>query len=111
MRQADKIRALVLERYVATARAAGRSKVEIVSGDVARLFGRRNRMPAVCSALDAQVFAALARASHISRSGPRFGATARWIVTLTPIAPRSWVRALLDGLRPSDPPPAPGAAA
>ena len=53
---ADRIRQHVLEEIIEPARKAGRSTVTVRSGDVHSELGLKSRMPAVCSALDAQVF-------------------------------------------------------
>ena len=106
MSLANEIRALVVDRFVTPARASGRTVVEIVAGDVARMMhlrGVSNRTPAICSALDAASFASLAGALHVSRGGPRFGSRASWILTLAGIR--------VEGNRPHDPPPSPAAPA
>jgi len=75
---ADQIRAYVNKVFVEPARRAGKTDVVIVAGDVHADLKLDNRMPAVCSALDAQVFQQNYRVVLSARSGPRQSSTATW---------------------------------
>ena len=73
---ADRIRLHVITRHIAPARNAGETVVKVTSGDVHREMGLQDRMPAVCEALDAQVFLDMAGVAVEERSGPPQGAEA-----------------------------------
>lgn len=75
---ADLIRAYVNRSYIEPARQSGITTVEVVAGDVHRDLGLENRMPAVCSALDARRFQEEYRVILNSRTGPKQSSTARW---------------------------------
>jgi len=75
---ADEIRAFVNETIIAPARKAGRWQVEVRAGDVHRDMGLKQRVPAVCSALDAQKFQERFRVTLIRRYGPGQGTRAGW---------------------------------
>jgi hypothetical protein len=47
-------------------------------------MGLKNRLPAVCGALDAAVFPKLAGVTLISREGPKQGANVFWIFDIEP---------------------------
>lgn len=79
MTQADRIRQFVLDYYIRPARERNQSTVKIVAGEVHSAMGLRDRMPAVCSALDADKFLSYARVTLVSRSGPEQGSTATWV--------------------------------
>ena len=76
---ADQIRQYVLHNLIMPARATGLKQVTVRAGDVHQAVGLVNRMPAVCSALDAHKFLSYASVKLISRSGPRQGADAQWV--------------------------------
>lgn len=75
---ADQIRAYVNTAFLEPARRAGKTDVVIVAGDVHADLKLDNRMPAVCSALDAQKFQDQYRVILSTRSGPRQSSTATW---------------------------------
>ena len=76
---ADRIRQHVITHDIVPAREAGQSEVSVRAGAVHGEMGLQDRMPAVCGALDAQVFLDLAGAELKERSGPPQGATARFV--------------------------------
>lgn len=64
------------------ARQAGQDQITVRAGDVHAALCLDNRMPAVCSALDAAKFCDQAGATLIRRSGPHQGSTAEWSLGL-----------------------------
>jgi len=72
---AERIRHHVITRHIVPARDAGETVVKVTSGDVHRDMGLQDRVPAVCSALDTQVFLDLAGVAMEARSGPPQGVT------------------------------------
>jgi hypothetical protein len=74
MRQADRIRAFAIERYIAPARLAGHSRVVIRAGNVHRDLGLVNAMPAICSAIGSKLFCTEAGVMLLDRQGPANGA-------------------------------------
>jgi 5-methylcytosine-specific restriction enzyme B len=75
---ADSIREYVNITYIEPARRSRKSEVAVVSLDVHQDMGLDNRMPAVCSALDAKKFQQRYRVALKDRSGPRQSSTATW---------------------------------
>jgi hypothetical protein len=75
---ADQIRACVNRAYIEPARRAGKTDVVVVAGDVHADLKLDNRMPAICSALDAQKFQEQYRVILSTRSGPRQSSMAIW---------------------------------
>jgi 5-methylcytosine-specific restriction enzyme B len=74
VRQADRIRAFAIDRYIAPARLGGQSRIVIRAGDVHRDLGLANAMPAVCSAIGSKLFCTEAGVMLLSRQGPANGA-------------------------------------
>ena len=72
---ADRVRQHVITRHIVPARDAGEAVVRVTSGDVHRDMSLQDRIPAVCSALDTQVFLDMAGVNMEERSGPPQGAT------------------------------------
>ncbi len=72
---ADELRSYVNRVFIEPARKAGRSSVAVVSGEVHKDIGLENRMPNVCSALDATKFEEEYRVITSSRVGPRRSST------------------------------------
>ena len=72
--QADRIRSLAVDNYVAPARRNGLGEVTIRAGDVHRAMGLANSMPAVCSAIGNKKFAEVANVRLAQRTGPANGA-------------------------------------
>jgi len=60
------------------ARRRGRRVVRVGAGDIHRAMGLKDRMPAVCGAIDAAVFQEQAGVKLARRHGPSQGATAQW---------------------------------
>lgn len=79
---ADEIRAFVSRTLVNPARASKKTSIKVVAGDVHKDMGLQNRMPAVCSALDAQKFQDQFNILISRRDGPRQGPTATWIFAI-----------------------------
>jgi len=82
MKLADQIRQYVIDELVEPARAAGESVLTMRSGDIHKAMGLDNRMPAVCSALDAAKFYDEAGVRLVSRSGPNQSSTVEWTLDL-----------------------------
>ncbi len=82
MSLADRIRRFVLENTIEPARSQGRPMVTLVAGEIHSALGLENRMPAVCGAMDAEKFLALARVRLVNRRGPHQGSTATWVFAL-----------------------------
>lgn len=74
MKLADRIRQYVLLNHIEPARQAGRTIVDVRVGDVHSSMGRQSRLPAVASALGANVFEDYARVRLVRREGPHMGA-------------------------------------
>lgn len=76
---ADRIRKYVLDTVITPARQQGRAYVVVRSGDIHKQMGLKDRMPAVCGALDAEKFLDYANVRLVERSGPYQGATVEWV--------------------------------
>lgn len=79
---ADRIRKYVVDEIIQPARQKGQSSVHVRAGEVHAALGLENRMPAVCSSLDADKFLSFAKVHLVSRSGPYQGSTAEWVFAL-----------------------------
>lgn len=75
---ADQIRAYVNKAFVEPARRAGRKNFQVTAGEVHSDLKLENRMPAICSALDAKKFQDQHRVVLSTRSGPKQSSTATW---------------------------------
>lgn len=84
MNQADQIRQHVNTAFFEPARKAGKASVHIVAGDVHSDLGLKNRMPAVCSAIDARKLQDEYRVFLIKRKGPPQSSTVSWDFELLP---------------------------
>src|SRR5260221_9193494 len=73
MTLAEQIRDLVDRRYIAPARRVGQPTVTIKVGDVHKELGLKNRVPAVCSALQSKLFARQCGVVLLARDGPQQG--------------------------------------
>lgn len=71
---ADHIRAYVIDEIIQPARQRGEVNVRIRAGDVHAALGFNQRMPAVVSAIGAQVFQDQAHVELVGREGPHEGA-------------------------------------
>ena len=74
----DKIRDYVNRTYVEPARSRKLAVVSLIAGDIHRELDLENRMPAVCSAIDAKKFAERYRVQLSLRSGPKQSSTVTW---------------------------------
>lgn len=79
---ADRIRKYVLDRKIKPARNQGVTSITIIAGEIHSDMGLKNRMPAVCGALDADKFLDYAQVKLILRTGPKQGSTAKWVFSL-----------------------------
>lgn len=82
MTQADHIREYVHRSFVEPARKQGKATITVRAGDVHQAMGLKNRMPAICSALQASKFEELAGVRLVKREGPLQGANARFTFDL-----------------------------
>jgi 5-methylcytosine-specific restriction protein B len=81
---ADKIRNYVRNELIEPARLSGQTVLHINAGEVHAALGLKNRMPAVCSALDAEKFLVYANVILESRKGPNQGGSVEWVFDLLP---------------------------
>jgi hypothetical protein len=81
---ADKIRNYVRMELIEPARLSGQTVIQINAGEVHTALGLKNRMPAVCSALDAEKFLVYAGVILESRKGPHQGSSVEWVFDLLP---------------------------
>lgn len=79
---AEEVRHHVNVALVEPARKAGRTQVSVVAGDVHKDLRLKNRMPAVCAAIDTSIFQQQYRVIVGKRIGPRQGSTATWILSI-----------------------------
>lgn len=82
MTQANQIRHYVIEQYIEPARAAGKRQITIQVGAIHAEMQLENRMPNVCSSLDAQKFYDQAAVTLVKRSGSKQSSTAEWTFAL-----------------------------
>ncbi len=78
MNLADRTRNFMVVNYVYPARKARLKTITVSSGEVHQGLGLRNRYPAVCDAVDADLFREENRLELIERTGPRHGAAVVW---------------------------------
>lgn len=71
---ADQVREYVNVHHVEPARKLGARQIDVRAGDVHRAMNLSNRMPLVCSALHAKVFASTYRVRLIHATEPHQGA-------------------------------------
>ena len=76
---ADRIRRFSFNNFVRPALKAQTLEISIRAGDVHTAMHLRDRMPAVCSALESGKFAALCDLELLRRKGPIQGANAVFI--------------------------------
>jgi len=79
MSLANQIRNHVIENVITPARQAGKATVTITAKDIHKELGLKRRYPAVCSALDGDIFKEQAGVIARSRSGPQQSSTVRWV--------------------------------
>jgi len=82
MNLADRIRAYVIDNLIAPARAKGQPTLTVRAGTVHKALDLKNRMPAVCGALDAAKFYEAVGVTLIKRAGPRQASRAEWVFGL-----------------------------
>jgi hypothetical protein len=80
--RADQVRQFVIDRIVKPGRASGKRTVTVRAGDVQRELGWWNRIPSVCSALDAREFQRVSQARLIQRRGPVHSTTTEWVFAI-----------------------------
>jgi len=81
----DAIRQHVLDKYVSPARQQGSSSIIIRSGDIHKQLALSNRLPQVCSAIDARRFEIEASVRLVDRQGPPVSPGVVWRYELLPI--------------------------
>jgi len=81
----DAIRQHVLDKYVAPARQKGSRSIVLRSGDIHKALTLSNRLPQVCSAIDARRFEIEAGVRLIDRQGPPVSPGVVWRFELVPI--------------------------
>ena len=74
----NRIREHVNREHIVPARARNASTVTLRSGDIHHEMGLENRMPAVCSAIDARKFEEQYRVQRSRREGPKQSSTVVW---------------------------------
>jgi hypothetical protein len=82
MKNAEEIREFVANKFILPARQSQKPTVTVCSGDIHDLMGLKNRMPAVCSALDAKNFREQYGLELVNRSGPKQSSTVIWTFAL-----------------------------
>ncbi len=80
----DEVRKFVKQHFVIPARAARQDRVTLTAGEVAKGLKLQDRMPMICSALDAKKFEGFARVKVIRREGPKQSRTAKWTLKIMP---------------------------
>jgi hypothetical protein len=81
---ADQIRRYAVNKVIEPARIKGEHEIVLRAGDVHRDLGLRNRLPAVCAALGANLFLKLASIELLRESGPANGASKAFTYNLSP---------------------------
>jgi hypothetical protein len=79
MSHADDVRAYCAKHYVEPALVEGRREFSIRAGDVHEAMGYTARMPLVCAAIGANVFASTNRLRRIAVDGPLNGASTTFV--------------------------------
>lgn len=75
----DQIRKYAISNFIQAARADGKSTVKITAKEIHTDLELKSRYPAVCGALDGEIFKEQAGVILRSRSGPQHSSTASWI--------------------------------
>ena len=81
---ADQIGRHVNDQLIEPARKAKKSQVIVRAGDVHKDLGLKNRMPAVCGALNAWIFQDQYNVILSKRTGPYQGANTTWYFGILP---------------------------
>ena len=87
MNQADLIRNYVRSELIEPARLRRQTLIKVNAGEVHAALGLKNRMPAVCSALDAEKFLQYAGVILESRKGPHQGSSVEWVFEILHVQP------------------------
>jgi len=82
MPTADEVREYALVAFVKPARRSGKRTVAFTSLEIHKGMGLKDRMPLVCSSIDAAKFLALAMVTLANREGPLQSSTVRWVFEL-----------------------------
>ncbi len=82
MTQAEQIRQYVINHFIQPARTAGEATIKIQAATIHTQMQLENRVPNVCSSLDAQKFYEQASVTLVKRSGPKQSSTAEWVLAL-----------------------------
>lgn len=78
----DQIRQYVYAEIIEPERRQGQGVVRVRAGDIHAALELKDRMPAVCSALDAEKFLEYAQVRLTQRDGPKQGSNAEWVFAL-----------------------------
>ncbi len=83
MTQANEIREYALVAFIKPARRRGDKTVTLSSSDIHQGMGLHNSFPAVCSAIDTELFREYASVILAKRDGPKESSTVRWAFDLS----------------------------
>lgn len=81
---ADKIREFVNKTHIEPARHSGQRQVTVQAGQVHSAMKLVSRLPQVCGAIGANIFATSYRVKLISRDGPQNGSTMKFTFEILP---------------------------
>ena len=82
MATANEVREYVLATFIKPARQRGQRTVSFTSRDMHGGMGLKDRMPLVCSSIDADKFLDFASVILMKRDGPKQSSTVRWTFDL-----------------------------
>ena len=80
----DAVRQHVVDKYVSPARDHGTKSIRVKSGDIHKQLSLSDRLPQVCSAIDARRFEIEARVRLLDRQGPTVSTSVVWQFELLP---------------------------
>ena len=83
MTLADRIRHYVRGEIIEPARAEGARTIRVTAREVHAALGLERRYPAVCGALDTDIFLTMAGVTLEERLGPHQSSTAEWVFALS----------------------------
>jgi len=78
MTKSESVRSFAVKTYIVPARKRKASSATFRSGDIAKALGLDNRMPLVCSAIDADKFRDECGVRLLTRTGPNQSSTVEW---------------------------------
>lgn len=81
----DAIRQHVLDTYVFPTRERGGRSISLRSGEIHKQLGLSERLPQVCSAIDARRFEIEANVRLVDRQGPPVSPSVTWRFELMPV--------------------------